>query len=474
MDYFPLFARLDDKRCLVVGGGTVAGRKVRALRNAGARVTVNAPELNSELSTLAAAGEIEHFQGVFEPGFVHEHLLIIAATSDAQVNRAVADAAAQADRLCNVVDDGEMSGFIMPSTIDRSPVIVAISTGGRSPVLARILRQRLDEWLPARLGGLADWAGQWREKVRARFQTHDARLRFWERILDGDTAEQVLAGNSVDAERAMMRELSNRTDPAEQGEAWIVGAGPGDPDLITRRGAQLLQTADVVMHDRLASEKLLQLARRDAEFIYVGKQASGASTPQADINATLVDRVRRGKRVCRLKGGDPFIFGRGGEEIDALAKAGLPYQVVPGISAANGCAARAGIPLTHRDASGAVTLVTGHRSAENRDSDWEKLATYRHTLVVYMGGENLAHICERLMHYGREPRTPAALIENGTTEQQRIVGGSLDDIASLAERAEIGTPALLIVGEVVEMADKLTWLTSVTDRLPKHATGSEF
>jgi uroporphyrin-III C-methyltransferase/precorrin-2 dehydrogenase/sirohydrochlorin ferrochelatase len=298
-------------------------------------------------------------------------------------------------------------------------------------------------------------------------------LRFWERILDGRIAEQVLADNSAAATQAMMRELSAETATAERGEAWIVGAGPGDPELITLRGSRLLQTADVVLHDRLVANELLQLARRDADLICVGKQADGPSTPQADINAMLIDLVQRGKRVCRLKGGDPFLFGRGGEEIDALSSAGLPYQVVPGISAANGCAAGAGIPLTHRDVSGAVTFVTGHRSAEHGDSDWERLAAYRHTLVVYMGSGQLEHICRQLMHYGRAHHTPAALIENGTTEQQRVLGGTLDDIAILAATAQIHSPALLIVGEVVDKADKLNWVTRVTNRVSKQAAGSD-
>jgi uroporphyrin-III C-methyltransferase/precorrin-2 dehydrogenase/sirohydrochlorin ferrochelatase len=474
MDYFPLFAKLADQRCLVVGGGAVAGRKVQALRNSGARVTVNAPDLNSELSSLADEGEIDHHPGPFDPALIATHLLIIAATSDPQVNRAVAKAAGQANRLCNVVDDGEASGFIMPSTIDRSPVIVAVSSGGQSPVLARILRQRLDDWLPARIGHLAKWAGEWRAEVKARFKTHDTRLRFWERILDGHIAEHVLAGRSADAGQAMARSLAPETGPVDPGEAWIVGAGPGDPELITRRGCQLLQRADVVLHDRLIADDLLQLARRDADFICVGKQASGPSTPQADINAVLIDLVQRGKRVCRLKGGDPFIFGRGGEEIDALMKAGLPYQVVPGVSAANGCAAGSGIPLTHRDVSGAVTLVTGHRSADNRDADWERLAAFQHTLVIYMGAGQLEHICGQLMQFGRSPHTPAALIEHGTTRQQRVLGGTLGNIANLADTAEISSPALLILGEVVDRADKLHWLTSVTEIAPERATSGGF
>jgi uroporphyrin-III C-methyltransferase/precorrin-2 dehydrogenase/sirohydrochlorin ferrochelatase len=473
MDYFPLFAKLNDKRCLVVGGGQVASRKVRALRKAGARVTVNAPALDDELNALVAAGEIEYCDGVFKPELVRKHLLIIAATSDSGVNHEVAEAASQADRLCNVVDDGERSGFIMPATIDRSPVVIAISSGGQSPVLARLLRQRLDDWLPARIGQLAVWAGQWREKVRTRFRTHEDRLRFWERILNGDAADRFLSGEPAAAERVMMRALASDQDPTDKGEAWIVGAGPGDPELITRRGLQLLQRADVVLHDRLVADELLQLARRDAEFICVGKQASRPSTPQADINALMIDRVRRGDRVCRLKGGDPFIFGRGGEEVEALNKAGLSCQVVPGISAANGCAASAGIPLTHRDASGAVTFVTGHRSADSQGQDWERLAALRHTLAIYMGSEQLEHICAQLMHYGRTPKTPAALIENGTTERQRVIGGTLDDVAMLATKNQIQSPSLLIVGEVVDKADRLRWFAGAANLAGEKIAGGD-
>ena len=471
MDYFPLFAKLAGQRCLVVGGGAVAARKVRALRKSGARVTVNAPDLSDELSALLAQGAIEHHPEPFDAALVAGHLLIIAATSDRNTNAAVAEAARQAHRLCNVVDDGDRSGFIMPSIIDRSPVLIAISTGGRSPVLARMLRQRFDAWLPSRIGNLAEWAGQWRDEVKARFKTHGTRLRFWERVLNGGIAERVLAGDTAAAGRRMMRELSNGGTQLEPGEAWIVGAGPGDPDLITRRGLQFLQRADVVLHDRLVADELLELARKDADFIGVGKQAAGPSTPQADINALLIDLVRRGKRVCRLKGGDPFVFGRGGEEIGALADAGLPYEVVPGISAANGCAVSAGIPLTHRDVSGAVTLVTGRHAAVDREPDWKGLAALQHTLVIYMGARQIEPICHALVRHGRAAGTPAALVENGTTEQQRVVGGTLKNIAARAKRARIGAPALLIVGEVVDLADKLQWLTDGAVEVERHAAG---
>jgi uroporphyrin-III C-methyltransferase/precorrin-2 dehydrogenase/sirohydrochlorin ferrochelatase len=462
MDYFPIFAKLRGRPCLVVGGGTVATRKVRQLLKSGARITVNAPVLNDELSTLAADGAINHHRGSFEPTVIANHLLIIAATSDPEINHEVAVSARQANRLCNVVDDADASGFIMPSVVDRSPVMVAISSGGRSPVLATLLRQRLDDWLPLHIGTLARWAGKWRDTVRNNIPAATTRLRFWQTVLDGDPAERILAGKSAEADQSMVRALSSTAHRSRRGEAWIVGAGPGDPGLITRRGMYLLQRADVILHDRLVAPEILDLARRDAEIIDVGKRAGQPSATQADINGQLVDLVRQGHRVCRLKGGDPFIFGRGGEEVSALARAGLPYQVVPGISAANGCAAYAGIPLTHRDLAGAVTLVAGHRSADQDDIDWPELAALRHTLVIYMGGRQLADICRQLAEHGRAPDTPAAIIANGTTREQQVIGGTLENLAARATDADVGSPALLIVGAVVDLADKLEWYQPAT------------
>jgi uroporphyrin-III C-methyltransferase/precorrin-2 dehydrogenase/sirohydrochlorin ferrochelatase len=457
MDYFPLFAKLDAQPCLVVGGGTVAGRKVRQLLKSGARITVNAPFLNDELSTLVADGAIDHRPGSFEPALIANHLLIIAATSDPAVNVEVAKCARQANRLCNVVDNADASGFIMPSVVDRSPVVVAISSGARSPVLATLLRQRLDDWLPARIGDLARWAGKWRIAVRDNIPASATRLRFWQTVLDGEPAERILAGKPAEADQSMVRALSTSANQTIRGEAWIVGAGPGDPGLMTRRGMQLLQRADVILHDRLIAPEILEFARRDAEIIDVGKRAGEPSARQADINTQLIELVSQGKRVCRLKGGDPFIFGRGGEEISALARAGLPYQVVPGISAANGCAASAGIPLTHRDLAGAVTLVAARRAADQDDVDWPELARSRHTLAIYMGGRQLQEICGQLTEHGRAPGTPAAIIANGTTSQQQVIGGTLENLAARAADAAVGSPALLIVGAVVDLADKLGW-----------------
>ena len=470
MTHFPLFADLKNQPCLVVGGGEVAARKITRLLSASARVTVNAPQLCAELAARSAAGEIRHVAAEFEPALVPEQILVIAATSDREVNGRVAAAAALAKCLCNVVDDGELSTCIMPSVVDRSPIVIAVSSGGHSPVLARRLRQQIETWLPSRIGELAAWAGTWRDRVRASVATHALRLRFWEAVFDGDPARQMLAGNQAAADAHMRTALetynTNNDTPgtSPEGVAWIVGAGPGDPELITRRGLQLLQNADVILHDRLVSKQILEFARRDARLISVGKAPAGPSTAQDSINAQLVELVGAGHRVCRLKGGDPFIFGRGAEETAAIADAGFAYEVVPGITAASGCAAAAGIPLTHRNLSSAVTLITAHRAEDGEpgddDPDWPLLARSGHTLVIYMGVRHLADLSHNLIRHGRAPETPAALIENGTTDQQRVVGGRLDDIARLAHAAEVKPPALLVVGDVVEIAGKLGWLTN--------------
>jgi len=459
MDFFPIFAKLRNRPCLVIGGGTVACRKVRQLLKCGARVTINSPVLNGDLRKLVDRGKVAFEPGPFNPLLIQQNLLVIAATSNAGMNGKVADAARREHRLCNVVDDGEASGFIMPSVLDRSPIVVAISSGGKSPALARIIRQQIDEWLPSRIGSLARWAGKWRDAVNKQFDAHDARIRFWQRILDGKAAQRVLAGDIKAADENIAGELKHPAHQLITGEAWIVGAGPGNPDLITRRGLQLLQRADTVLHDRLVAPELLELARRDAEFICVGKKAGGPSARQTDINQKLVELVQSGKRVCRLKGGDPFIFGRGGEEISALAEAGLPYLVIPGITAANGCAAAAGIPLTHRDLSSAVTLVTGHRAnqllAHGTDADWSRIAANQQTLVFYMGLQHLGHICRKLIVHGLTASTPAAVVENGTTPQQLVVGGTLENLPD--RTTGIGSPALIIIGEVVALADTLGW-----------------
>jgi len=470
----PLFATLQGQPCLLVGGGDVGARKARQLLAAGAVVTVVAPELGAELSSAVSDGRLHHSRRCFTPELIADHLLIIAATSNRAVNQQVATAAATARRLCNVVDDPELSSFIMPAVIDRSPLMIAISTGGAAPLLARLLREQIEDWLPARIGKLARWAGQWRTAVKRRITDQAARLRFWERILDGPVADAVLNGHIERANHAFDRELDTLelgpdTD-TPHGEAWLVGAGPGNPELLTRRGAELLRRADAVLYDRLVSPEILALVRRDAQLIPVGKSPHGPSTDQQAINSLLVRLVRQGLRVCRLKGGDPLIFGRGGEEIEALTEAGLPVEVVPGITAAAGCAAAMSIPLTHRDVSSAVTFVTGHDAndgAPDSGVDWPALAASRQTLAIYMSVARLERICARLIENGRAPGTPAAIIENGTTEAQRIIGGTLETIAAQTVEHNIAAPAMLIVGDVVALAGTLHWENGVRHQFPE-------
>jgi len=463
MDYYPLFAELTGQPCLVVGGGEVALRKTRQLLRAGARVTVNSPDLCAGLSDMASRAEVSHVRGTFDPALVDAHLLIIAATGDVSVNHAVAAASRAGLRLCNVVDDGPNSTFIVPAVVDRSPIVVAVGSGGKAPLLARVLRQRLDDWLPARIGELADWIGQWRRRAGERLGGYRDRVRFWQNIVDGPIAEQVLAGQRSSAD-ASMAALLRDGPAAPAGEAWLVGAGPGDPGLLTRRGLELLQRADTVMHDALVAPEILDLARRDAELVPVGKRGGRSSADQDQINAELIRRVSAGERVCRLKGGDPFVFGRGGEELQALSHAGLPYQVVPGITAANACGAYAGIPLTHRGVSRGYTVVTGHPAESGDEFDWNKLGDPQLTLVVYMGTRRLAALCSKLLAAGRPPSTPAAIVEQGSTAGQRVIGADLASLPARAEAAGAAPPSLLIVGDVVALTGELAWFETSAAR----------
>lgn len=469
MRYLPLFASLDGQPCLVVGGGVVGERKALQLAAAGARVTVNAPVLSPALEAAVAGGTLRAVRATFDPALVQDALLVIAATSDPAVNRAVAAAAAAALRLCNVVDDPANSSYISPAVVDRSPLVIAVSSGGAAPVLARLVRQRLERWLPAGLGGLARWAGGWRERVQAALPDVTARRRLWEDVLGGvldartGPAQAVVEGRTAAADADLARRL-DRAGDLNAGEAWLVGAGPGDPGLITANGLHCLQHADVVLHDRLVAPALLAFARRDAELIDVGKTGGGESTDQAAINRLLVERVRSGQRVCRLKGGDPYVFGRGGEEALALADAGLRFRVIPGVTAASGCGAYAGIPLTHRHLAPVATLVTAHAGtrsdaaeAAGPEPDWAALARPGQTLAVYMAGRSLATVADRLVGHGRAAATPAAVVLDGTGPGQRVVTGTLADIAARTAAAGLASPAILYVGEVVALRPRLDW-----------------
>ena len=460
MDYLPIFCRLDNKPVLLVGGGEVAERKARLLLDAGAQLTVVAPELDPELAALAASGTIEWLVGEFEPAQLAGKWLVVAATDRREVNALVYQSANQAGIFANVVDDPKRSSFIMPSIIDRSPLMVAISSGGKAPVLARLLREKLEALLPQHLGAVATFAGGLRDRVKARFATMGERRQFWERLLGADRLGQALARGDKAAANQLADALFAE-DAAAKGEVILVGAGPGDPGLLTLHALRQMQQADVVVYDRLVSDEVMALVRRDARRIFVGKQAGNHCVPQEGINQLLLEEAKKGQRVVRLKGGDPIIFGRGGEELETLVGSGVGFQVVPGITAASGCAAYAGIPLTHRDHAQSVRFVTAHGKGGARDLDWPLLARDRQTLVFYMGLSSCAVIREQLLAHGKGGDTPVALIERGTQPSQRVIRGTLDQLPELAVGVE--SPALIMVGSVVTLADKLAWFGQGND-----------
>ncbi len=452
MDFLPIFMNLRGEPCLVVGGGEVAARKCALLLRAGAKVTVCAPELAPAFDT----GRIEHRAARFREADLDGQALVIAATDDQAVNRAVA-AAARARRIpVNVADQPELCTFILPSIIERAPLTVAISSGGASPVLARLLRARLESLIPAAYGRLAALAAEFRERVKARFRGAERR-RFWERALEGPIAEMVLAGRDAEARHALEAALGDTRLALSGGDVALVGAGPGDPDLLTFRALRLMQQADVVVYDRLVSKPILDLVRLEAERIYAGKARAQHALPQEDINALLVRLAREGKRVVRLKGGDPFIFGRGGEEIATLAAEGIPFQVVPGITAAAGCASYAGIPLTHREHAQSVMFVAGHLRDGTMNFNWRALAQPQQTLVVYMGLLGLEVLCRELVAHGLPASLPAALVQQGTTPQQRVLEGTLATLPGIVAASEVRAPTLVIVGEVVRLRERLRW-----------------
>ncbi len=454
MDYLPIFCRLDNKPVLLVGGGEVAERKARLLLDAGAQLTVVAPELDPELAELAANGSIEWLAGEFAPAQLTGKWLVVAATDRREVNALVYQSANQARIFANVVDDPKRSSFIMPSIIDRSPLMVAISSGGKAPVLARLLREKLEALLPQHLGAVATFAGSLRERVKARFAIMGERRRFWERLLGADRLGQALArGDHASANQLADNLFADESQTG--GEVVLVGAGPGDPGLLTLHALRQMQQADVVVYDRLVSDEVMALVRRDAKRIFVGKQAGNHCVPQEGINQLLLEEAKKGQRVVRLKGGDPFIFGRGGEELETLVGSGIGFQVVPGITAASGCAAYAGIPLTHRDHAQSVRFVTAHGKGGAQDLDWPLLAKDRQTLVFYMGLSSCATIREQLLAHGKASNTPVALIERGTQPSQRVIRGTLDQLPELAVGVE--SPALIMVGSVVTLADQLAW-----------------
>jgi len=453
MDFLPVFQNIKGKLCLVVGGGAVAVRKAGVLLDAGATVRVVAPEISEELTerdnveAIAARFESPHLDGV---------ALAIAATDDREVNKQVSELAQARNIPVNVVDDPELCSFIMPAILDRSPLMIAFSSGGASPVLTRMMRGKLETMIPQNYSRLAAFAERFREQVKQGVTNPAKRRIFWENVFEGVVAEKVLTGDEASAE-AMLKKMLADEDNIQRGEVYLVGAGPGDPDLLTFRALRLMQKADVVVYDNLVAQPIVDMTRRDAERIYVGKKRAFHTLRQEEINDLLVKLAKEGKRVLRLKGGDPFIFGRGGEEIETLSAEGIPFQVVPGITAASGVASYAGIPLTHRDHAQSCMFVTGHLKDDTMNLDWEQLARPRQTVVVYMGLQGLATLCAKLVEHGMPDTTPIAIVQQGTTHNQRVVTGTLADLPQKQEVEQLHAPTLIIVGGVVSLREKLSW-----------------
>ncbi|MFD2176472.1 siroheme synthase CysG [Veronia pacifica] len=452
MEYLPIFANLRDRQCLVVGGGEVAWRKTRMLLKTGAAVTLVAPEVDKEIEEAAEKGVLTWIAEPFSAKYLDGVFLAIAATDQPLVNALVSRSAEEKKLLVNVVDDTPKCSFIVPSIVDRSPIVIAISSAGKAPVLARLIREKLESLIPSHTGRMAAIAGSFRDTLKEKVTTLTGRRKFWEMAFDGRFSSLVAAGREDDA-REELHDLTSGI--SMRGEVALVGAGPGDPGLLTLRGLQLMQQADVILYDYLVSDDVLELCRRDAEMICVGKRAGFHSVPQEETNALLVKFASRGKRVVRLKGGDPFMFGRGGEELQVVAEAGIPFQVVPGITSAAGATAYAGIPLTHRDHAQSVMFITGHLKKEKDSLDWSTLARGNQTLVIFMGLMKSDHIRDQLIKHGRAAHTPVAIIENGTRSEQRVLKGTVHDLATLAEHAS--SPALIVVGEVVQLAESLNW-----------------
>ena len=456
MQNYPIFVDLKNQACLVVGAGQVALRKVRLMQSAGAIITVIAPEADAEL--IDEFGDsIQHIARKFSADDIGDYRLITAATNDRSVNQQVSELAQAKNIPVNVVDQPDLCSFITPSIIDRSPVLIAISTGGAAPVLARALRSKIESFVPATYGVLAATMSSYRAAVKKRFSEENQRRQFWDDVVHGGVAEHIFAGRQSDAQALLEQQLDQPSTLPKIGEVSLVGAGPGDPDLLTFRALRLMQTADVVLHDRLVSPQILNLCRRDAQRLYVGKKRSEHAVPQGEINQLLVDLALQGKKVVRLKGGDPFIFGRGGEEIELLARSGVPFQVVPGITAASGCASYAGIPLTHRDLAQSCLFVTGHLKDGSVDLDWKLLSTPKQTVVIYMGLIGLPTICQKLLEHGVAADMQIALIEQGTTAKQRVFTGSISNIVERVSAHEVHAPTLIIVGSVVSLHDSLAW-----------------
>ncbi len=457
MDYFPLFLKLKQKKCLVLGAGDVAARKIELLLRADATITVIAESFSDSVKRLADKHPVTLIEKSFAETNLDDYFLLVCATNNPVLNQRVAALAEQRKILINVVDNPALCSFIFPAIVDRSPIIAAVSSGGASPVLARLLRAKIETTIAPAYGKLAQLAEKYRSQVKQKIKIPSERRIFWEQVLQGEIAEKIFHGQSQQAEQLLETRLSNPQNQTASGEVYLVGAGPGDPDLLTLRALRLMQQADVVVYDRLVSPEILDLARRDSDKIYVGKQRNNHSLPQESINDLLARLALEGKRVVRLKGGDPFIFGRGGEEMETLIEKNIPFQVVPGITAAAGCASYAGIPLTHRDHAQSCVFVTGHLKDGSINLNWRQLFSPNQTVVIYMGLIGLEQICQSLIEHGCPEDFPIAIIQQGTTDNQRVITGTLTTLPEQVKNEKLSPPTLIIIGTVVTLHKKLDW-----------------
>ena len=457
MDYLPLFFKLENQPVLLVGGGSIALRKATLLTRAGAIVTVVSHEICPELEAMLAQHQGEAIIGEYHTALLENKGLVIAATDDNALNERVHFDAKARNLPVNVVDSPDLCTFIFPAIVDRSPIVVAISSGGQAPVLARLLRAKLETWIPNSYSELSQLVGRFRHAVKKRFTSVNQRRIFWEEVLQGQIAEKVFAGRHDEAQQMLENKLDLSDSEQHTGEVYLVGGGPGDPELLTFKALRLMQQADIVFYDALISDKVLDLCRRDADRVFVGKKRDNHAVPQEGINELLVKHALQGKRVLRLKGGDPFIFGRGGEELQKLKEHNIPFQVVPGITAASACSTYAGIPLTHRHYAQSVRFVTGQLKNRSSDLNFEELVHPNQTIVFYMGLHSLPHLSKELIRHGKAEDTPAAIISRGTSPEQKVLVGTLANLADKQQKAQLEAPALIIVGEVVDLHDDLAW-----------------
>lgn len=454
---FPAFLDMRGRRVLLIGTGLRAEQKLSRLLHHGATIEVIAPRLSSRLSEQVLEHGLTHVARTWQTSDLESAALVVAACESREENARVADAARAAGSWINVANQPAISNFLIPSLVDRSPLLIAVSSTGVSPVLARLLSARIDAFVPHTYRDLGRLAERYRERIRDTIGDWKQRRRFWERLLNGRVGELILQGRHENADKALEQALNAHDEQDARGEVYLVGAGPGDPDLLSFRALRLMQQCDVVLYDRLVSEPIMALVNSQAERVYVGKQRSNHAVPQQSINSLLVEHARADRRVLRLKGGDPFIFGRGGEEIETLAAEGIPFQVVPGITAAAGCASYAGIPLTHRDHAQSCLFVTGHLKDGSVNLDWQAMTRAHQTVVIYMGLEGLPIICTRLMAHGLPASHPIAIISQGTTSNQQVISGTLETLPSLVKQAAVKAPTLIMVGSVVSLREKLAW-----------------